>query len=107
MGKHLKLDNMDFDRLILTIVATLSGAGILGGIKAIVSQSSKNADFNRRITAVEDDHRELLKDVKALLISDAKKTVLLENMNKHIESVSNSTRRIHQRLDADQSCKGD
>lgn len=90
---------MDFDRLILTIVAALSGAGILGGIKAIISQSSKNADFDRRLNSVEEDHRELMKDVKELLISDGKKTVLLESMNDHIKSVSESTDRIHVRLD--------
>lgn len=104
MGKHLKLENMDFDTALLTILSSLTLAGILGGIKSIVSQSSKNADFHRRISAVEDGHKELMKDVKALLISDARKTTLLESMNKHIESVSKSTERIHQRLDEPKGC---
>lgn len=106
MKSPVRLTDMEMDTANFLTVAggfvTLAGAGF----GAIIRQAKANTRFDHRLQAVEDEKKEVrdsLKDISNSVHQIALATVEYKSdaksTNEHLNSVSKSVVRIHERLD--------
>ena len=122
MGKPVKLKKMENATEFIIAGASSIGVLISGGLAAIIGQAKKNTSFNERIKQCEEaaefsekipviesrleameEEKETIKLIQKQLteiqINNAEYFAILQNNQKHLESVAKSVSRIHNRLD--------
>ena len=100
MKTNVNSEDMETESVLTIVGAFISGSAV--AIAAVIRQAKTNTSVDERLKNVEDereDIHEIKNKITEIQINNAKYFEIMNANQKHLESVAESVRRIHQRID--------